>query len=95
MNQCKNLEEVRSNIDRLDDQIIQLIAERGKYVLQASVFKKTEESVKDPSRVEKVIQKVRTKATQYGASPDMIEALYRKMISMFVEIEMKEYKSKL
>ena len=31
---CQNLEEVRSNIDRIDDTIIKLIAERGGYVAQ-------------------------------------------------------------
>lgn len=37
---CNSLEEVRENIDRIDDNIIKLIAERGSYVLQASEFKK-------------------------------------------------------
>ena len=41
--QCKSLEEVRSNIDRIDNEIIKLIAERGTYVVQASNFKKDEE----------------------------------------------------
>lgn len=35
---CNSLEEVRENIDRIDDAIIQLIAERGQYVIQASAF---------------------------------------------------------
>lgn len=88
---CKNLEEVRSNIDRIDDAIIKLIAERGGYVTQASKFKKNEEGVRDTSRVEKVIQKVREKAELYGASPDMVEALYREMISRFINMEMSEF----
>ena len=87
---CQNLEEVRSNIDRIDDAIIKLIAERGGYVAQASKFKKNEEGVKDTSRVEKVIQKVRAKALTYGANPDMVETLYRQMIASFVKMEMKE-----
>ncbi len=37
---CNSLEEVRANIDRIDDEIIKLIAERGTYVVQAPVFKK-------------------------------------------------------
>ena len=86
---CENLEQVRENIDRIDDQIIRLIAERGTYVVQASAFKKDEEGVRDNSRVEKVISKVRKKAEEYGANPDMTEAVYREMISRF--IEMKEF----
>ncbi|MDE7176750.1 MAG: chorismate mutase [Lachnospiraceae bacterium] len=88
---CNSLEEVRANIDRIDDEIIRLIAERGTYVVQASAFKKDEEGVKDTGRVERVIEKVREKAIEYGASPDMIEALYREMISRFVNMEMSEF----
>ena len=42
---CENLEQVRENIDRIDNEIIKLIAERGTYVVQASAFKKDEEGV--------------------------------------------------
>lgn len=91
---CNSLEEVRGNIDRIDDNIIKLIAERGSYVLQASEFKKSEEGVKAPNRVEAVIHKVRAKALEYGANPDMVEALYREMISRFVSMEMDEFKKK-
>ena len=79
--QCKSLEEVRAKIDKIDNEIIKLIAERGIYVVQASNFKKDEEGVKDAARVEKVIQKVREKAEMYGANQDMVEALYREMIT--------------
>jgi len=89
---CENLEQVRSNIDRIDDGIIKLIAERTGYVKQASAFKKSEDGVKAPARVEAVIAKVRAKAAEYGADADMVEALYREMISRFVNMEMTEYK---
>ncbi len=91
---CENLEQVRENIDRIDNEIIKLIAERGTYVVQASTFKKNEEGVKDAGRVEKVIAKVRAKAEEYGANPDMVEALYREMISRFVNMEMQEFNKK-
>ena len=88
---CESLEEVRANIDRIDDEIIRLLAERTGYVMQASSFKKSEEGVKAPARVEAVIQKVRKKAQAYGADPDMAEALYREMITRFINMEMDEF----
>lgn len=88
---CTSLEEVRENIDRIDDEIIKLIAERGTYVSQASAFKKSENGVKAPNRVEAVIAKVRLKATEYGADADMVETLYRAMIAGFIDMEMKEF----
>lgn len=88
---CNNIEEVRINIDRIDDEIIRLIAERGSYVIQASAFKKNVDGVKSPNRVEEVISKVRNKADVYGTDPDMVEALYREMISRFVNMELDEF----
>ena len=37
---------------------------------------------------------VRTKAEEYGADPNMIEALYREMISRFVNMELSEFHKK-
>jgi isochorismate pyruvate lyase len=88
---CSSLEEVRKNIDRIDNEIVKLISERGAYVIQASTFKRSEDGVKAPDRIEAVISKVRAKAVGYGANPDLIEALYRKMISWFIKTEMDEF----
>jgi isochorismate pyruvate lyase len=33
-------------------------------------------------------------ASEYGANPDMIEAIYREMISRFVNMEMSEFHKK-
>ena len=90
---CRSLEEVRDNIDRIDDNIIKLIAERTEYVKQAAAFKKSEDAVKASDRVEAVIKKVREKAGTYGASPDIAETVYRNMINGFISIEMKEFNS--
>lgn len=84
---CGSLEEVRLNIDRIDAEIIRLIAERGSYVNQALAFKKDEAGVKDTGRVEKVIAKAREQAEKSGADPDMVEAVYREMSSRFVHKE--------
>ncbi|MCH1952311.1 chorismate mutase [Enterocloster sp. OA13] len=89
--QCSSLEEVRSNIDRIDNKIIKLIAERRDFVIQASKFKKNEAGVKAPDRVEAVIAKVRKKAEEYGADAGMVEALYREMISGFINMELQEF----
>ena len=89
---CSSIEEVRGNIDRIDDSIIRLIAERTEYVKQAALFKKSEDGVRAADRVEAVINKVREKALEYGASPDIAETVYRNMISGFIDIELKEYR---
>lgn len=91
---CSSLEQVRENIDRIDNEIIKLIAERGEYVAQAAAFKKSEDAVRDNSRVEAVVKNARNKAEQLGADPDLIEAVFREMISRFISSEMSEFKGR-
>ena len=91
MVECKNLDEVRENIDRLDREIVRMIAERSYYVMQAAKFKTTKGDVKAPKRVEEVISKVRYLAAEKGLDPDMIEDVYRIMIEYFINYEMEKH----
>ena len=88
---CTTLEEVRNNIDRLDQQIVTLLAERGHYVSQAAHFKKDADGVKAPQRVEQVIAKVRNLAEVAGANPQVTEQVYRAMIAAFIQQELVEH----
>jgi len=90
---CNSLDEVRENIDRLDNAIVPLICEREQYVLQAAQFKKNDADVKAPQRVEQVIQKVVKIANESNGNPLIIEKVYRTMISAFTDSELKEFKS--
>jgi isochorismate pyruvate lyase len=90
--QCKDILEIRKNIDRLDDKIVKLISERGAFVKQAGKFKKNEDAVKDTNRVAQVLEKVRTIAVKYKTDPLIIEEVYKTMINCFIDLEMKELK---
>lgn len=88
---CSSLKEIRANIDRIDRQIVALLAERGGYVKQAAHFKKTPDEVKAPQRVEQVIGRVRELSRELGANPAVTEQIYRALISAFVKAEQAEH----
>ncbi|ARS51880.1 chorismate mutase [Kushneria konosiri] len=90
---CRDLAEVRQHIDRLDQEIVAAIAERGGYVHQAAAFKRNEQEVRAPQRVEQVIERVRTMAEEHQADPEVVEQVYRAMISAFTEAEMHTHRS--
>lgn len=94
MTTCSTLDEVRKNIDRIDDEIVKLIAERAGYVKQASGFKKNEAEVNAEERCKAIYNKVRLKAEALGADPDMVEALYREMISRNIVMEMRDLQNR-
>ncbi|AGK96475.1 chorismate mutase [Clostridium pasteurianum] len=91
MNNCRDLNEVRENIDRIDNQIVKLISERSYYVKQAAKFKKDTEDVKAPRRVEMVIEKVSRLAEKNNVSPNIVEIVYRNMINSFINLEIEEH----
>jgi isochorismate pyruvate lyase len=88
---CQNIEEVRTHIDRIDRQIVALLAERGAYVKQAAKFKKTTTDVEAPQRVEQVISKVTALSVELGANPTVTEQVYRAMIAGFINAELAEH----
>jgi isochorismate pyruvate lyase len=88
---CANLLEVRTNIDRLDHEIIRLMAERGEYVAEAGRFKADPAAVSAPTRVEEVIAKVKTIARENGLSESVAERSYRAMIAAFEDYERDEW----
>jgi isochorismate pyruvate lyase len=88
---CKNIDEVRNNINNIDEQIVKLIAQRGEFVKQAAKFKKDSDAVKAPKRVEEVINKVKDLAKSTGANEEVVENVYRAMIDSFIKTEMKEF----
>jgi|GEM_PF-2109065 isochorismate pyruvate lyase len=84
---CRTLGEVRGNIDRLDRQILALIAERGSFVHEAARFKANPDAVEDPHRVEQIIAEIRALAVRNQLSPEVAEATYRAMIAAFTAEE--------
>src|ERR687890_257686 len=87
----ESLDEVRKSIDMVDHKIVRLLAEREGYVRKAARFKKPQREVEAKERVEEVIGKVRTLAEGHEASPEVVEEVYRAMISRFTSLEMDEY----
>jgi isochorismate pyruvate lyase len=88
---CTSIEEVRQHIDRIDRDMVSLLAHRGNLVNQAAAFKETTAEVKAPSRVEDVIAKVRSLAEDCGASAEVVEKVYRAMIAAFIEEELSAH----
>jgi len=88
---AQSLAEVREHIDRIDQQLVALIAERGRWVQQAARFKSDADAVRAPQRVEQVIAKVRALAAEHAADPTVVEAVYRAMIAAFIQAELAEH----
>jgi isochorismate pyruvate lyase len=84
------LKQIRTEIDDIDTQIIQLLAERQLWVEAAGRAKagKSTDAVRATDRVEQVIKSVRDRASQLNLSPDVAERTFRPMIAAFIDHEL-------
>ena len=88
---CANLAEVRAHIDRLDGEIVRLLAERGRYVQDAARFKRNLHQVAAPVRQQQVFERVHALAAAHGADPDVVDAAYRALVAAFVAKEQRYF----
>ena len=85
---CETLAEVRTEIDRLDQSLINTISRRQKYVHAAVRFKRSENDVHAPERQRQMMAARRLWAETEGVDPDLIESLFRTMVDHFVSAEL-------
>lgn len=91
MKAVNSLEEVRSEIDALDQQLLQLLAKRQQWVHRAGELKPKgdDNAVRAPDRVNAVIAARREAAVEIGLSPEVAEAVWRAMIDAFIAYELE------
>ena len=89
---CKNMADIRAEIDRLDRQVIALLGQRFVYVKAASKFKTSETTVKAPERFQAMLKQRRVWAEEEGLNADAIEKMYQDLVNHFIDEEMKHWK---
>lgn len=93
LKKCTSLQEVRSEIDELDLQIVDLMAARNNYIKQLAKFKDSVEKIKEESRISEVVNRVRSHGVERGLSPNMVEEIFMIMIDNMVETEIAEFRN--
>ena len=85
------LNDIRSDIDNIDSQLIRLLAQRQILVEKAGRLKPKGDNsaVRATDRVAQVIANRRKEALELGLSPDVAESVWRSMIQAFIALEEK------
>jgi len=90
-NECKDINEIRTEIDRIDKEIIALVAKRASYVKAAARFKKDRAMVEDPNRVKTMLQQRAEWARESGMNTEIIVKIYTELVNFFINEEMIEW----
>lgn len=85
---CKTMDEVRTEIDRVDQGLVDLLAERWSFVDRMWELKRAEAAQANvPWRNRAVIERVRARAVEAGLPPEMAEALWRQIIGWGIQYQ--------
>ena len=79
---------LREQIDRLDGELITLLAQRAGYIDRAIALKSENGwPARIPERVEEVVLNAREHAAQAELDPDLIESLWRQLVDWSIARE--------
>ena len=93
MKECNSLQEVRDEIDKVDDNLVELISQRSHLIRQAAAFKNSVDEVKAEDRIDDIVQRVRKKGIELNINPNMLSELFKIMIDEMVETEISEFRN--
>ena len=88
----KNLNEVRRNIDKVDNLLVKLIAEREFYAKEAVKFKIDRWQIIDRKRINAVLTRVKKLSKKYKVNSVIVEKIWKLMIKNFIILENKLFK---
>lgn len=92
---CLSLEEVRNEIDKIDEHIISLFSERHKYVEEIVRFKHDKDAIIAQERKEQVIMDRKNWAARKGLNADTFEEIYTLLVESNIKHEMELLKTKI
>jgi isochorismate pyruvate lyase len=82
------MSDIRKEIDRIDESLIKLLAERQRWVEKAVLVKKRDGlPARDEARVRQVLDHVRVLARGQNVDPALIEAMWTEMVEWFIAYE--------
>ena len=84
---CPEMAEIREQIDRLDQELVTLLANRQKLIAAAGKVKPSRDTVRDEARIEEVIALVKQQAAKAGLAHEIAEPVWRQLIESSIAYE--------
>lgn len=92
---CTTKAHIRTEIDRLDTELVALLTERFAYVQRMAELKTSPDEALVPERVDEVIDRVAAAAQQSGLDEGLTRDLWRRLIEWNIEFERRTIAKRL
>ena len=88
---CQTMQDVRREVNALDDVLVPLLVERVGYMTQAARIKQGAEQVRDEARIQAIVDRVREQNLAEGGDADVMEAIYRSLMEACIAYEHRAF----
>lgn len=84
---CESMKDVRQAIDSLDNQLLDILAQRIQYIERAAQIKTDPNTIRDEARIRAILDKRAGQAEEHGYRPEFIRQLFSELIEYSVAYE--------
>ena len=90
----KKLKTARNKIDRLDNNIFNLVKKRTWVVKYMLKLKESKKQIVDHKRINQILKKIRIKSLRSGIDPKITTRIWKSMIWAYVDYQRRNFKKK-
>lgn len=88
-----SLDEIREQIDQIDDQIVALLAQRQRHLVRAATYKADDAEIQAPRRRARMMERLRTRAVEEDLDAEVVVRVFDAMIDGFIDLERREHRA--
>ena len=90
----KNIINIRKKLDKLDDQLLDLIKKRTLLVDKVLQNKKFKNEIVDQKRIKIILKNIKKKSKKKKIDPIITKSIWKSMIRAFINYEYRNFKKK-
>jgi len=90
----KNILLIRKKLDKLDNNLLNIIKKRTRLVDQVIKNKKFKKDIVDRKRIKIILKNIKIKSKKKNLDPKITQKIWTSMISAFIDYEYRNFKKK-
>ena len=90
----KKLNLLRKSLDKLDNNLLQIIKTRSNLVNEVLKLKEFKSEIVDKKRINFILKKINTKSKKLRIDPKITRRIWKNMIWSFIDYERRNFKKK-
>ena len=90
----KKLSKIRSELDKLDNSLIEIIKKRTNLVKKVLALKEKKNQIVDQKRIKKILNNIKKKSLKNNIDPKITIRIWKNMIWSYIDFERRNFKKK-